>query len=115
MVNLVYPDRSEADGCRDLMPENGGFGVPLVRVDKHARENLVAEEGLAVGEMGGRLAGVARSIVPGRDESVVGRCSEYREGGCTSHLRSASLWRVVRAWWDLKVAVAVRRALVRVA
>ena len=47
------------------MPEDGGAGVAEIGVDELSRDNPMAVEGLAVGEMGIRLAGIRRSIVPG--------------------------------------------------
>lgn len=60
------------------MPEDGGAGVAEIGVDELSRDNPMAVEGLAVGEMGIRLASIGRSIVP----SVISvlETSEYTSG-----------------------------------
>lgn len=57
-------------GRETFVPEDGGAGVAEIGVDELSRDNPMAVEGLAVGEMGIRLAGIRRSIVPGVNFSL---------------------------------------------
>lgn len=64
MVDLIYTDRSEADGCGHTVAEDGGSSVALVGVDEHSRNDAVSVEGLAVGGMCVGLAGIRGGVVP---------------------------------------------------
>ena len=64
MIDLIYTDRSEADGGTDFLAEDGGFGVPDVGIDEHTRNNTVSVEGLSISEMSVGLAGVGGGVVP---------------------------------------------------
>lgn len=64
VVDFVDADGCKADWCADLVAPDLVLGVTLVGVDEHARDDLVAEEGLAIGEVSVGLAGIARSVEP---------------------------------------------------
>lgn len=52
MVDFVYADGGEADGCGDGVAEDGCAGVALVGVDELVWDYAVSVEGLAVCEVG---------------------------------------------------------------
>lgn len=51
-------------GCETFVSEDGGTGIAKISVDELPGNDLMAVESLAVGEMGIRLAGIGRGIVP---------------------------------------------------
>lgn len=65
VVDLVDADGGDAYGGGDGVAEEGGARGALVGVDELAGQDLVPEEGLAVGEVGVREAGVGGGVVPG--------------------------------------------------
>lgn len=52
------------DGGGTFVPEDGGAAVVDVGVDELAGNDLIAVEGLTVGEVGVGSTGVGRGIVP---------------------------------------------------
>ena len=104
VVDLVDADGGEADRRGDLVPEDGGAGGADIGIDELAGDDLVAVEGLSVGEVGVGGAGVGGCIEPRRVRmrSVISRVLR-----CTIHLRSASVWQgpqAFQALWTEKVS-----------
>ena len=64
VVDPIDADRGEADGCCELVTEEGCSGVTDVGVDELARDDLVAVEGCTVGGVCPAYAGIAGGIVP---------------------------------------------------
>lgn len=62
VVDAVDADRGKAHGRRDPVPENGRGRVAVLRVDQHARDDLVAVKGQPVGVVSPGQAGVARRV-----------------------------------------------------
>lgn len=60
MIDLVDADGRKADRGGDLAAKQRCGGVAVVRVDELLGDDAVAIEGVAVGVMGGGLAGVLR-------------------------------------------------------
>lgn len=56
--------KGRVEGSGTFMSEDGGAGVADVCVDELAGDDLVAVEGLTIGEVGVGLAGVGGGIVP---------------------------------------------------
>lgn len=83
MVDFVNPYRRETNRSGDFLAENLSFGVALVGVLEHARDYAVAVEGLSVGEVGGRCAGVGGGIVP----------------AAFGEFLSGALFEFVGVWW----------------
>lgn len=63
VVDFVGADGREAEGRGDFVAENCGGGVAGIGVNEHAWDDAVAVEGLTVGEVGGRHAGVGGGVV----------------------------------------------------
>ena len=64
VVDFVDPDWGEADGRRDLVPEDCASGVTRVGVDKLAGDDAVAVECLAVSEVSVGEPGVGGGVEP---------------------------------------------------
>ena len=95
VVDLVDADRGEADGGGDFVSEDGGAAGADIGVDELTGDDLVAIEGLSVGEVGVGGAGIGGCIQPGRIRlrNLIPRVERR-----TIHLRSASVSRGPRAF-----------------
>ena len=78
VVNLVDSNGRETDGCGAFMAKEGRGGVSEVGVNELMWDDAVAEEGLAVCEVGVGEAGVAFGVrAAARGEVFAGFCFEF--------------------------------------
>ena len=62
MVNLVDPDRCEANWCGDFMSTESCRGVPLIDVNKLLRNDSVPEERLSIGKVSPAISGIGLGV-----------------------------------------------------